>query len=150
MPSGYNTDQLTPVTLFDASGVAVPQDENVSVASYMTLTAAGVGTTTGTDIANLRYSKLLVFINITAITGTVPTLTVTIRSKDPASAVAYDLLVSVGLAATGLTVLEVGPGITIAANAAVARAVPTAWHAIAVVGGTTPAVTGTISYRMMQ
>lgn len=151
MPSTYNSDQLTPVTLFDTSGVAaaVPVD-NTSYASYITLAAAGAGTTTSFDVSNPSYGQLLLFINITAITGTGPTLTVTIQSKDPASGTAYDLLVSTALSATGLTVLQVGPGITAAANLSVARAVPTYWHAIAVVAGTTPAVTGTISYRMMK
>lgn len=150
MPTGYNSDQLTPVTLFDASGVAAPVAANTSYASYMTLTAAGVGTTTGFDVTNNQYGQLLVFVNVTEITGTSPTLTVTIRSKDPASGATYDLLVSGAIGATGLTVLQVGPGITAAANSAVARAVPTYWHVSATVAGTTPAVTATISYQMMR
>lgn len=150
MPTGYNSDQLTPVTLLNASGEASPVDANTSYASYITLTAAGAGTTTGFDVTNSQYGQLLVFINVTAITGTSPTLTVTIHSKDPASSATYDLLVSVAIGATGLTVLQVGPGITAAVNSAVARAVPTYWHASATVAGTTPAVTATISYQMMR
>ena len=61
-------------------------------------------------------SALSLGINITALTGTSPTLQVTISGKDAASGAYYTILQSAVLAATGFTLLSVAAGLVAAAN----------------------------------
>lgn len=103
--------------------------------------AAGV---TGTDCNSANSNGLLLFINITAITGGSPTLQVTIQGRGPAGAY-YNILASAALTATGLTVLRVYPGLTAAANLTANDILPAGYRVVTVIGGTTPAVTATIS-----
>lgn len=89
---------------------------------------------------------LLIFINVTAISGTTPTLTVTLKGLiDEAGTANYTILVSTAINATGLTVLRVYPGLTAAANLVANDVVPPRCQLSSVIGGTTPSVTATIS-----
>jgi hypothetical protein len=56
------------------------------------------------------------YINITAVAGTAPTLTVTIEEFDPTSGTYNAVLASAALTAAGKTVLTIAPGTTAAAN----------------------------------
>lgn len=114
------------------------------VNSAIVLTAASVGVNSA-DYRDPQAKGLIVGINITAITGTTPTLTVTIKGKDPHSGTYYTVLASAALNATGYTELIVCPGTTVAANLAVSRPIPTDWRIETTIGGTTPAVTASIS-----
>lgn len=116
--------------------------------TLITHTAAAAGTTGG-DIDGSRGKGLLLFVNITAITGTTPTLTVTLSGKSP-QGVYYTILASAALNATGQTVLRVYPGLTAAANATVSDILPNTWRVSTVIGGTTPAVTATIAAVVVE
>lgn len=105
--------------------------------------ASGAGTYVG-QFQNLSHRGLKLSINITAISGTTPTLTVTILGKDPVSGATYVILASAALNATGETVLTVYPGVTVAANLSVSDVLPPTFVIQAVVGGTGPSVTATI------
>jgi len=115
---------------------------NLSDSLITTLTAQGAGTVNSSDI-QCGGEALHLGINVTAITGTSPTLTVNIFGKD-ASGIYYLLLASAALAATGFSLLEIAPGITAVANAAANRKVPSTIRVQCVVAGTTPSVTATI------
>lgn len=67
------------------------------------------------EATNLKGNGCEVFVNITAIGGA-STLTVNIEVQDPMSKEWVLLLASAALAATGLTRLEIGPGIATVAN----------------------------------
>src|SRR4051812_15397253 len=110
-----------------------------------THTAAAAGTTS--PILDTQQGLgLLVFINVTAITGTSPTLTVTLKGVlDDAGTNSYTILASAAISATGLVVLRVYPGLTAAANLTVSDVVPARCQIVTAIGGTTPAVTATIS-----
>lgn len=123
------------------SGVP-PHAMNVALA---TLTAQGVGTVTSQPQTNPNARGVEVIIDITTITGTTPTLTVTIRGRDPISGKTFTLLASAALAAAATTVLRLYPGLTAAANLVASDVLPPQWDITAAVAGTTPAVTGTIS-----
>jgi hypothetical protein len=56
------------------------------------------------------------YINITAVAGTTPSVTVTIEEYDPTSNTYNPVLVSAALTAAGKTVLTIAPGTTAAAN----------------------------------
>jgi hypothetical protein len=83
-------------------------------------------------------------VNITAITGTSPTLTVSVSGIDPVSGASYPILTSAALNATGTTALRIFAGATPAANLTVSDVLPAQIQITATIGGTSPAVTATI------
>ena len=115
----------------------------------LVLSAAGLGTVNTADLYNIPCKGVVVVINITAITGTTPTLTVTVQGKAPAGNVYYTILASAALAATGQTVLRVYPGLTAAANLTASDVIPRTWRISYTIGGTTPAVTATIDAMLI-
>lgn len=106
--------------------------------------AAAASSVNSSDQTNFNGKGVLVGVNITAITGTTPTLTVTIQGKDVASAQYYTILASTALNATGFTSLSVYPALTVSPNLVVNTVLPKTWRISAAIGGTTPAVTATI------
>lgn len=117
---------------------------NVDTGALVTHTAASAGTTSA-DQVNYNGRGLKLVIDVTAITGTSPTLTVTIQGKDTASGKYYTLLASAALTATGTTVLEVYPGVGVTANVSASTTLPRTWRVSTAIDGTTPAVTATIA-----
>jgi hypothetical protein len=120
-----------------------------NISPIAALVAAAVGSN-GADQVNYNGRGLHLTIDITAITGTTPTLTVTIQGKDPVSGKYYTLLASAALAAVATTVLRVYPGLAAAANLVANDALPRNWRVITVIGGTTPAVTATIAASIIN
>lgn len=108
-----------------------------------TLTAAAVGSNTAM-LDNAFWRGVQLSINITAITGTAPTLTVFIEGQDETSGVWHTLLASAALTATGFTLLTLYPGVTVAANVSASQFLPKTWRVRYAIAGTTPAVTATI------
>lgn len=116
---------------------------NNDLGAIVTLSAASASGASG-DKTLVGARGIKVVVDITAITGTSPTLTVTIRGKDAASGAYYTLLASAALSATGVTVLTVYPGIAVTANVSDSDHPPATWDVSYAIGGTTPAVTATI------
>lgn len=115
------------------------------IGTLITHTAAATGVSSPVIPTNQGLG-LLIFINVTAITGTTPTLTVTLKGLiDEAGTNSYTILASTALNATGLTVLRVYPGLTAAANLVANDVVPGYCRIDTAIGGTTPAVTATIA-----
>jgi hypothetical protein len=85
-----------------------------NLGAVITHTAAAAGTYNSSVLDTHQGIGLMVFINVTAVTGSV---TVTIKNVDPVSGATATVLASAAIAATGLTVLKVYPGLTAAANA---------------------------------
>lgn len=109
----------------------------------MILTAAAASVN-GPDLENLAGDIATVVVDITAITGTTPTLVVTVEGKDPTSGKYHTLLASASLSTVSTTVLRIGPGLTAAANLTANSLVPRIFRVTATIGGTTPAVTATV------
>lgn len=118
---------------------------NNDLGPSITLTAAGVGTTTAPYDVNAAHRGVLVVVNVTAISGTSPTLTVSIMGHDPVSDTDFTLLSSAAISTVSETVLTVYPGCIAAANSIANSPLPNVWTLKAVVGGTSPSVTATIS-----
>jgi hypothetical protein len=116
---------------------------NLDLAALITLSAASAGVNSA-DQANINGRGIQLGINITAITGTSPTLTVTIQGKDGASGQYYTLLASAALNATGFTLLTVYPGAPTTANVSASQVLPRTWRVITAIGGTGPSVTATV------
>lgn len=116
--------------------------------SALTLTAASANGNSA-DLDNRFYRGVQLAVNISAISGTSATLTVIVEGYDPASASYYTLLTSAGLTATGLTVLTIYPGVTVAANVAVSNALARTWRVRYTITGTTPSVTATVGANLI-
>lgn len=136
--------QVRNVLFNPASGNSFDQESNHDKAALLALVAQGVGTVSGGDQANINGRGVQVGIDITALTGTGPTVTVTIQGKDAASGKYYTLLQSAAIAATGFTLLTLYPGAPSAANASSPQVLPATWRVIAAVAGTGPAATATV------
>ena len=121
---------------------------NVDTAALLAYTAAAAGSN-GADQANTNARGIKLVVDITALTGVSPTLTVTVQGKDAASGKYYTILASAALAAVATTTLEVYPGIATAANVTAGVTLPRVWRVIAAIGGTTPAVTATVGASMI-
>ena len=114
--------------------------------TLITHTAAGAGTVNGPIFPTSAGLGMLVFIRTTAITGTSPTLTVTVRGLiDGEATDSYVILASAAITANGLVVLRIYPGLTAAANLTASDVVPSHCRIDTVIGGTGPAVTATVS-----
>ena len=120
---------------------------NSNLGAVVTLTAASAGVNSA-DLVNPVQRGVRIGINVTAISGTSPTLTVTIQGKDVASGVYYTILASAAITATGFTSLVVYPGITLVANETADGPLPNTWRISTAIGGTTPSVTATITASM--
>jgi hypothetical protein len=118
--------------------------KDTNLGTIATLTAAGLGTVTGGDLDWQQHRGIAVYVNVTAISGTTPTLTVAIKGKSP-QGVDYTILTSAAITATGLTVLTVYPALPAAANLTAQATIPVTGHVDYTIGGTTPSVTATIA-----
>lgn len=108
-----------------------------------TLAAAAVTTNTA-DMTNPLHKGVKVVVDVTAITGTTPSLVVTIQGKDVKSGKYFTILASASLTATGTVVLTVYPGAATSANVSANDVLPATWRVLMTIAGTTPAVTATI------
>lgn len=134
-----------PITMVvDQAGAPVVPPANIERGALLTRAAAAAGGN-GTDQTNVNARGVTVVVDITAITGTGPTYTVTIEGKDPVSGKYFTLLASAALSAVGTTVLTVYPGCAAAANSVANLPLPRTWRVRDTIGGTTPAVTATVS-----
>lgn len=88
------------------------------------------------------------FLNISAVSGTSPTITVKIQVKDPISGNYVDLLNGAFAQQTGTGELEltVYPGIATAANQAVSYVLSGTFRVVATIGGTTPSFTLSVAF----
>lgn len=95
---------------------------------------------------NPLHKGIKLVVDITGLTGTTPSLTVTIRGRDPVSGKAYTILASAALTANGTTILTVYPGIPATANVSANDVLPAHWDLLLTLGGTGgPTVTCTIA-----
>lgn len=107
-------------------------------ADYSAADPAPVEVATGTP-------AILVGINVTAISGSGATLTVTVEGYDLASNTWRTLLASAGLVANGFVLLAIDPRLTAAANLIAKVNVPSRIRVKPVKSGTTTTLTYSIS-----
>ena len=115
----------------------------------LTLTAAGVSTVNSSDFINGNRQGISVVVDITAISGTGPTLTVTLQGKDVASGKYYTLLASAALSTVSTTRLFVAAGLPVTANVSANSNLPRTMRVQAAVAGTGPSVTATIGVSLV-
>lgn len=113
-----------------------------TVDSSSARTASGVGTTA----TNFNARGALIFINVTGVTGTSPTMTVRLQvAIDGTNFVDYDTtnLQTVSITGVSTHILRVYPGIATTANSALNGVLPRTWRLAWTIGGTTPSFTFT-------
>lgn len=143
LPIGNNLTLGPDFWVDPSTGLPVPSGTDATT-PILTLTAQGLGTVTSPDQINVGGRTLNLGINITAATGTLPTLTLTIQGKDIASGTYYTILTSTALGTTGFTLMSLSPGLVGVANLTGNAVLPHTWRVSVTVGGTGPAVTATI------
>src|SRR5690242_9535537 len=87
--------------------------------------------------------RLIVIIDVTAVTAT-PSLVLKIQGYDPFADKYYDLLTAAAIATVSTTAFYLGPGITAAANVAVALPVPPTYR-VQVTHGDTDSATYSVT-----
>lgn len=112
----------------------------VSVEASSAKAASG---NSATALTNHNGSGVHLFVNVSAVSGTTPTLAVRVQVQDPVSSSWVDLpgAATANITATGLTLLTIYPGATVAANSAVSLPLPRTWRLAWTIGGTTPSFT---------
>lgn len=99
---------------------------------------------TSAEQFNNGWTGLRLDIDITALTGTSPTVTYIVESFDAAKGGWVTELQSSAQSATGHLVLQVDPRVAAVANQAAQRILPQRWRVRTTLGGTSPAVTHSI------
>jgi hypothetical protein len=116
-------------------------NHNVLIEASSAKTATGSGTTQ----ANFNAVGAFVWVNVTAVTGTTPTLTVRIQWSPDGGTTWLDLdttnAQTASITGTGAAVLRVYPGMATAANASLNSPLPRTWRIAWTIGGTTPSFT---------
>lgn len=105
-------------------------------------------TTNSADINNNNTSGGHFFLNITAASGTTPTLDLKLQAKCSKQGIYVDIpgAAFAQKVAAGTDLLVIAPGVTVAANKAVATILPLTMRWVATVAGTTPSFTFSIVY----
>ncbi len=113
----------------------------VAVETSAARTTTGVGTTQ----TNFNARGAFIWVNVTAVTGTTPTLTVRVQWSPDGGTNWLDLdttnAQTASITATGASVLRIYPGLTTAANAALNSPLPRTWRLAWTITGTTPSFT---------
>lgn len=108
--------------------------------------AARTTTTNGSVVpwAAKEFCGVLLQLNITAVSGTTPTLDVKLQWQDPIDPAVFVDIPSAAFAqkvAAGTDALLVYPGTVEVANKKVSNVVGASWRVVATIGGTTPSFT---------
>ena len=140
-----NEVAITSQVVFDAQVSTLFSVNSDAPFANSKIALAGVGIN-GAGADNINYSNkgVVVVVDVTAISGTSPTLTVTIEGKDEASNKYYTILTSAPITAVSTNVLTIYPGNKVTANISESTVIPKTWRISYTVGGTTPSITATI------
>lgn len=118
--------------------------------TLLTMTAQGAGNNDTQDLVNAYQRGVVVFMNLSAITGTVSVVPV-IQGRDPVSGAYYDVCVGTARTATGLYTLSTYPSATPSAGVICNALLPVVWRVEVRHGaGVTPATTGTVSADLIE
>lgn len=116
-----------------------------TVISSVTTNSGGSSPT----MTNYNARGAIFFVNITAATGTLPTLTMQVQALDPTSGVWANITgaLTTVLASVGMTTLTIGNGITLIANAQVNVNLPRTYRVSYTIGGISPSFTFSVGVQ---
>lgn len=130
--------------------ISVPDGNTVGT---LLPSAAQTATVASPAQVNTQARGVTVFVNVTAVSGTTPTLAPIIQALDPASNVYAELNATpTNITATGLYIYQVYPGEIVPGAATgitqvAAVQLPRNWRVNFVIGGTTPSFTFSADYE---
>jgi hypothetical protein len=122
---------------------------NIDTGALVTLSAASASGNSA-DQVNYNGRGLQCGVNITAISGTSPTLTVSFQGKDIGSGQYYTILASSALSAAGFGWYTIYPSPLANATGYVDQVLPRTWRIAYTIGGTSPSVTATIGCSVIN
>ena len=96
-------------------------------------------------ICNPQHRGLTLFVNISAASGTTPSITFTINAVDPQSVALVPMLSGAAITAVGEQMLQIYPGITVTANQSLNAVLPSQFVISWAITGTTPSFSGTVT-----
>ena len=102
------------------------------------------GSTFSADQINTEWRGARLFLEVSAVSGTLPALDVKVQFRDPATGIYHDLPGATFAQKTGISTdeLSIYPGNTAMANRAVSGPMPFTWRVAAAISGTnTPSFT---------
>lgn len=116
-------------------------------------TGAKTATGNGATQANYNAKGATVVCNIGTVSGTTPTAVFKLQGSADGGTTWYDIAgaATASITATGVSVLQVYPGVAAVANAAVSTVLPRTWRVVWTIGGTTPSFTITniqVAYQL--
>lgn len=122
---------------------------SVSVEASSAKTATG---NSASALTNHSASGAVLFINVSAASGTTPTLVVRAQMQDPVGAGWIDIPGAATASITGISnvALAIYPGATVAANAAVSYPLPRVWRLAWTITGTTPSFTFSVGAQYVK
>lgn len=138
-PSGAINGLNVSTALFNS--VTWDRERNNFDLASGTLTAQAASFTSNPFVNyNARGAKFV--INMTAVTGTTPSMTCTVQAQDSLGNIWYNMLTGAAIVAAGVQVLTIYPGITAVANVSLSDILPRNFRFNCAITGTTPAFTG--------
>ena len=101
---------------------------------------------------DVNTTGIAVTVDVTAVSGTSPTLTVKLQAYDQVSGKYIDVPGAVTASITGTTTARyvVHPAITASSNVAVAQVCPEMFRLVATIGGTTPSFTMSVTVEEIR
>jgi len=119
--------------------------ENIELNATVKASGAVAATVNGADqtLPNQTIKGVRIYLDITAVSGTSPTLDVKLQTKDPVSGKYFDMagVTFAQKTGTGQGELTVYPGIAETGNTTVSDVLSRVWRLVYTLGGTTPSFT---------
>lgn len=128
------------------SFAAQAQLQNLAV-EILPSAARSAAEVVSTDQTNSGWRGAHIIVNVSAFSS--GTYTLYVQGKDPVSGTYYNILVGSALAATGISIYKIYPGISTVANGSAADILPRIWR-VRFVGAATPTMTFSVGAVMQN
>lgn len=152
--SGSDADAATPDAVVgkDLYNGSTWDRERANTEETAVASAARTASGDGSDLTNRNAKGAVVTLDVTAATGTTPTLDVKIVAKDALSGKYVDIPGASfsQKTGTGTDTLVVYPGVAETANRSVSDVLPRTWRVSWTIGGTTPSFTFSVGVSYVR
>ncbi len=123
------------------------QETGIKADDTVFASAARTTTSNSLDIASKGSKRVRLYLDITAASGTTPTLDLKVQAKDTLSGKYFDVAGAsyVQKTTTGTDMLVLDSSITAVTNKAISEPLSTTYRVVSTIGGTTPSFTFSIN-----
>ena len=145
--------QPADVRVWNDDGTGQGQRQMGNLVGTLLASAARTTNTSGVAMVNPNHRGLILYVNVTAVSGTSPTLQLRVNAIDPITGTAFAIWTPAALAppvaATeyvyALYPTALAESFTVTMNGIL----PRTWSVDALIGGTTPSVTFSLGYSLL-